>query len=254
MAMDEYKTDMEIKKHLPDFMIIGAARCGTSSLHKNLLLHPRIQGPLRTKVHGNNKEVHFFDKKFKKGLEHYASCFPEKESKHILNFESTPNYLYDPDVPYRVTLSMSPSLKLIVILRDPVARAWSHFWHWKGKHHWDRKILSDPKHLVVDKGVYHKQLRKWFECFYRENFMVIKSEDFYANPAKIIDEVFGFLGVRRLIRIKPPVYYDPKREHILDPAQAGYEKIPEKIRAKLERFYRPHNLILEKLLKRKFGW
>ena len=235
-------------------MIIGAARCGTSSLHKNLLLHPRIQGPLRTKIHGNNKEVHFFDKKFKKGIEYYASCFPEKESKHILNFESTPNYLYDETVPGKVLDTFLDPIKFIVMLRDPVARAWSHFWHWKGKHQWDRKILFDPKHLVVDKGVYHKQLRRWlttFPCPFE--IMIIKSEGFYANPAKITNEIFESLGLRK-IRIDNPVYYDPKREHITDPAKAGYEEIPEKIRRKLEQFYRPHNLILEKLLKRKFRW
>jgi len=244
---------MDIEKHLPDFLIIGAARCGTSSMHANLLLHPRIQGPLKTKIKGNNKEVHFFDKKFGRGVEWYASCFPFKESKEILNFESTPNYFYDEKVPGRISHSMTAPMKLIVMLRNPADRAWSHFWHWKDKCHWNHKIFFNPKHIVVDKGVYWKQLKRWLTFYHPNEIMIIKSEAFYAEPLKAIAEVFDFLGIRR-IRIDNPVYYDPKREHIRDPGKAKYPEIPERIRAKLEQFYRPHNLILEKLLDRKMGW
>lgn len=247
---------MDIKAHFPDFLIIGAARCGTSSLHKNLLLHPVVSGPLETKIKGNNKEVHFFDKKFKRGFEWYASCFPEKESKRVLNFESTPNYLYDKMTPHLIKTGikeMYDSLKFIVMLRNPVDRAWSHYWNWKDKHRWSTKILLDPDHIVVDKGVYHRQLKRWFECFPSYRFMIIKSEDFYSRTAKTINEVFDFLGARR-IKIDNPVYYDPKRAHIKDKSQAGYDKIPPKLQDILGKFYRPHNLELEKMLDRKFGW
>lgn len=240
---------------LPDFLIIGAARCGTSSLFVNLLKHPQICGPHlpNTKLL-NEKECHFFDKKInnpKYDIKWYKDCF-KSARQNLVFFEATPNYLYHPRVP-RAVKRYLPNAKFIVMLRNPVDRAWSHFYHWRRKEGWTEKILMQKNHLVVKKGVYWEQLERWFKHFKREQFFIIKSEDFYLHEKRVIDKCFEFLS------LKPPqyktgsvMYWDPKREYLIGPRT--YPGPSYKIVRWLTTFYRPHNEKLEAMLGRKFGW
>jgi len=236
--------------HLPDFLIIGAARCGTSSLHANLARHPRIKppNPLAFKQFASNyKEIHFFDKtvKFNKGSDFYRSFFVGPPQQFYY-FESTPNYLYQPKVPARVK-ALLPDAKFIVMLRNPVDRAWSHFSNWQKKCGWPESILYDPHSEILKKGIYHEQLARWFEHFDRKQFFIIRSEDFFANERHVIKKTLEFLGLQPALDTTV-VYYDPRKK------KKGNPPMSVKLRRDLKTFYRPHNNELERLLDRNFGW
>lgn len=236
--------------HLPDFLIIGASRSGTSSLFASLAKHPKLKPPVTNafrKAASNAKEVHFFDKehKFKRGPDFYRSFFigPPQE---FFYFEATPNYLFHEKTPRRVK-DLLPRAKFIVMLRNPVDRAWSHFSNWRAKCDWTESILYDENHEILQKGIYHVQLLRWFEYFKRDRFLIIRSEDFFANEHAVIKKALLFIGVEPAIRIDP-VYYDPVKTN------RGSPKMPVKLRRDLKTFYRPHNNKLEELLGRNFGW
>jgi len=236
--------------HLPDFVIIGAARCGTSSLWVNLAAHPRLKPAAKESFKqfaSNHKEVHFFDKmsKFNKGPSFYRSFFIGSPQMYY-HFESTPNYLYQPSVPERVK-NLLPDAKFIVMLRNPVDRAWSHFCNWRRKCKWDESILYDPNCEILKKGIYHEQLSRWFEYFDRSQFLIIRSEDYYANERLIIKRTLEFIGVEPVLKINP-IYYDPVKK------TKGNPQMSVKLRRDLKTFYRPHNNALENLLDRNFGW
>src|SRR5690348_836405 len=115
---------------LPDFLVIGAQRGGTTSLYQYLQVHPFIE-PATT------KEVHFFDRRFHKGLAWYRGHFPTALEKYraehlrggmFLTGEATPSYLFLPYIPKRV-VRVLPHARFIVLLRNPVERAYSHYRH-----------------------------------------------------------------------------------------------------------------------------
>lgn len=237
-------------KHFPDFLIIGAARCGTSSLWANLAEHPRLQPPAKKaflRGASNHKEVHFFDRehKWKKGVDFYRSFFVG-HPQQFYHFESTPNYLYMPKVPKRVK-AVLPNAKFIVMLRNPVDRAWSHFSNWRQKKGWKESMLYDPRCEILKKGIYHAQLARWFEYFDRSQFLIIRSEDYFANESSILKRAFEFIGVEPVISTNP-IYYDPVKK------TKGNPPMSVKLRRDLKTFYRPHNNELETLLGRSFGW
>ena len=240
---------------LPDFLIIGAARCGTSSLFSNLLKHPRLRGPnlplTRLRI---EKECHFFDKKInnrKFGLAWYKKRFQDP-CKDVVFFEATPNYLFIPKVPELIFRYM-PNAKFIVMLRNPVDRAWSHFFHWQRKARWNESVLKVENHEIVKKGIYWEQLKQWFRFFDRKQFLIIRSEDFYQDEKAVIFECFEFLDLsKHNFDRKKITYWDPVRDYLV--SKRSYRKPPANIVNWLQNFYAPHNRRLEKLLNRKFGW
>src|SRR5207248_7427804 len=115
---------------LPDFLIIGTQRGGTTSLYRYLKAHPCIGAT-------SNKDLHFFDRRFHKGLSWYRSHFPTKLEKAyaeqlrrltLVTGEASPSYLFHPHAPKRVA-QVLPHVKLIVLLRNPVSRAYSQYHH-----------------------------------------------------------------------------------------------------------------------------
>ena len=107
---------------LPDFLILGEMKCGSTTLWQLLSKHPRIFFP-------DEKELHFFNARPDRPLSasDYERCFASSDSDHLLG-EATPNYLFDEDASVRIHRTI-PEARLIAILRDPVMRAWSHYWH-----------------------------------------------------------------------------------------------------------------------------
>ena len=231
---------------LPKFIIIGAARCGTSSLFLNLLQHPRVRGP---NIGGNHKEVHFFDSHYGRGLEWYKNRFPAAED--TIYIEATPNYLYHSKVPARAKECL-PDTRFIILLRNPVDRAWSHYWHWKDKLKWDLSVLKNPKHVILKKGIYLDQIKRWYETFEmpmgkpwirKEKFVTFRSEDYFDEEKVYIKHLFNRMGLEP-IEIKPK-YWDPKRKITI---KKPYPDMPKDLRAYLENFYRPHNRRLSEYL------
>ena len=108
---------------LPDYLLIGAQKCGTTSLYNYLVSHPEVRRCLR-------KEVGYFDQHFDRGLAWYLAHFPMKSFVGFqqVTGEATPDYYYSPQAPQRAHLVM-PQAKLIILLRNPVDRAHSQYWH-----------------------------------------------------------------------------------------------------------------------------
>ncbi len=244
--------------NLPHFMIIGAARCGTSSLHENLKQHPKLcSGRLQNAARypGDpiwEKEMHFFDKnhKYKLGLRWYAQRFAHAKPGQLC-FESTPNYLFDESSPIRIARDL-PDCRFIMMLRNPVDRAWSHFWFWKDTRRLTTVDLRNPRLDVLRKGIYYFQVKRWFCQFPEQKFMIIRSEDFFDDPPGVTEAVFKWL------RIKPieirSVRYDPRRNMKQMNQEKSIPQPPEDVRKFLRKFYARYNKMLYDFLGVDFRW
>ena len=255
---------------LPDFLIIGAARSGTTSLYEYLSQHPSV-------IPGVGKEVYFFDKKFNKGINWYKSFFPTKLSKsrleskqkrNCLTGEATPRYLHYPHTPKRV-FDLIPNIKLIVLLRNPIDRAYSHYQMEVGSDNEElpfeeaieqeeKRITDDMKKMernenfysvyfyrksYLTRGIYVNQLKRWFEYFPREQFLILKSEDFYSKTPKVYQQVLDFLGLSTF-------ELNSFKAHRMK----KYSAISAETRKKLADYFRPYNEQLYQLLGRNFDW
>jgi hypothetical protein len=104
---------------LPDLLVVGGMRCGSTSLYRLLDAHPRV-------CMATPKELHFFDRHFDSGLDWYAQHFASAEAGQLCG-EATPGYMYNREVVRRMSAAV-PACKYVVILRHPVERAYSHYW------------------------------------------------------------------------------------------------------------------------------
>lgn len=190
---------------LPTFVIAGVQKCGTSTLAATLRRHPQI-------YMARPKELHFFDYGMKKGLDWYADQFPVKP-RHKAWGEATPRYLYDDTARERMATHLPETTKFLVILRDPVKRAYSHYWHarWQGPEtveSFEKALELEPErlessrvarmnHSYVDRGRYLRQLEDLASRVGRDRIMVHLLEDLTADWEGVLARSFGFLGVKR---------------------------------------------------------
>jgi Sulfotransferase domain len=268
---------------LPDFIIIGTQRGGTTSLYYYLTEHPGIARALM-------KEVHFFDDNFQEGLNWYRAQFPSSLQKyyaerirkeHFLTGESSPYYLFYPPAPKRIS-AVVPNARLIVLLRNPVDRAYSHHWlatlegketlsfedaiqreeeRMAGEH---EKIVADEHYAsfnhrhfsYLTRGIYVDQLKHWMDFYPREQFLILKSEDLYKDTANVFKQTLDFLGIPAARAIEGEKEFKQYRE----PNKKGYqneEKPPRmnpQTRETLAEYFKPHNARLYEFLGRDMGW
>ncbi len=186
---------------LPNFIIAGAMRCGTTSLNGYLREHPEV-------AVSTPKEVHFFDVHYDEGLEWYLRHFPDSDMATAIG-EATPDYLHHPDALHRIAQTI-PEVKLLILLRNPVDRAYSHYWHNRSR---DKEPLSfeaaleaEPDRIAAggedravysyaDRGRYREQLERAFASVPPEWVLVQTFEDLETDPASVYRKACGFLGI-----------------------------------------------------------
>jgi hypothetical protein len=248
---------------LPDFIIIGAQKGGTTYLYDELVKHPCIAPALV-------KEVGYFDMNMGKGVDWYKSFFTASPNSAdaFITGEASPDYLFHPSAPHRVA-QLLPRVKLIALLRNPIKRAHSHYHHEvrlgfetmsfrEALAVEEARTVGEKEKMVADKdyyshnymhfsyrarGVYVNQLRAWFAHFPREQLLVLRSEDFYKSTPEVIEQVCEFLEL-------------PATDILTraQPRTASYSALDENIRNELRVFFEPYNRELYRLLNRDFGW
>lgn len=270
LAFKVYRGVTSPLRLLPDFIIIGGKKCGTSSLYNYLVEHPDIVPAFR-------KEVHFFDNgASKRRALLYRAYFPTFLHKRrvrrgrgvdLITGEATPYYLFHPLAPARVR-EVVPHVKLIAMLRNPVDRAYSHYHHefrrgleelsfedaiehemerLKGEQerllHGGHYSASHRRYSYLSRGVYVDQLQNWRRFFPEEQLLVLKSEDLFADPSAILGQTLDFLGL-------PPL----EREGYSKDNKGSYLQMDPAIRRQLADYFEPHNERLYEYLGRDFGW
>lgn len=248
---------------LPDFIIIGTQRGGTTSLYNYLSAHPKI-APAR------QKEVHYFSVNYEKGLDWYESFFPRTRGlRRRITGEASPYYIFHPHSPARV-LEICPDVKLIALLREPVARAFSHYRHEVGLGEEplafeeavareDQRIAPDVERLALDpmaeahahrhfsyiaRGRYIEQLRNWTRYFPLERILVLRSEDLFSDPRKVFAETIRFLEL--------PTHELEGYQRFN--AAAEIDGLTPHLRQTLGAYFRPFNEQLYGFLDRDLGW
>ncbi len=174
---------------LPNFMVIGAEKSGTTWLKHVLREHPELFIP-------SEKELHYFDVEdnFNKGLVWYSSFF-EKSTKPF-NGEITPGYLtHAVKVAPRIKEAF-PAIKLIAILRNPIDRAWSNYQMnlADGKVTQSFESCIDTHHIIISKGNYKRQLLPYMEIFSSDQLLVLNYDDI-KDAGTLVNRIFKFLGV-----------------------------------------------------------
>ena len=255
---------------LPSFIIIGAQRCGTTSLYDYLSNHPQI---LPSPV----KELFYFDDYYKRPLNWYRSFFPtkkecekleEKLKLPVITGEASPSYFFNPYTPKRIKETL-PDVKLLLVLRNPVERAYSHYNHIKrlGREELsfeealkkeEERIKEDCEKLKVDenyaapkrrdysyvaRGFYAAQLKVWLQYFSREQILVVQSEEFYEKTEEVYGKIVSFLG------LKPYTLPEFAAKNSLK-----YSKMKKETREQLEKIFEPANEALYDLLGERFNW
>lgn len=186
-AVDLRRRVLVAHRPLPGCLIIGTIRGGTSSLFKYLDSHPGMAGSLR-------KEVRFFTKHWDRGEDWYRAHWPV--TRRRLAFEASPDYLSDPLAPGRAAQTV-PGAKLIVLMREPIARARSNYQLAVRYGLEDRPLLEalaeEPRYLGF--GFYGPLLENWLECYPPESFLLLWSEEFYRDTAGKLNAIAEFLSI-----------------------------------------------------------
>ncbi|MET0418895.1 MAG: sulfotransferase [Actinoplanes sp.] len=258
----------------PSFLICGGQRCGTTSLYRALSEHPVV---MKAVLH---KGVHYFDTSYDRGMSWYKAHFPmHRQAEKIAErygfaaqtFESSPYYMYHPQAVARIARDL-PQAKLIVLVRDPVERAYSQHHHEVARgfeserdfsaalaleaarvHRQEEKLAEDPTyysfahqhHAYRGRGEYARYLGVMAQHVGRERIHVVESERFFAEPAAVYDEVCEFLGL--------PTYLErPAFER--HNARARQSDMDPELRRELTDYYLPHDDALSRWLGRMPIW
>lgn len=263
------------ERPLPDFLVIGAQRSGTSSLYKYLEQHPCVLSSLR-------KETEYFSSRWSNGEPWYRAHFPSRRRRSleqrrrgfdVVTFEASPNYLFHPLAPARAS-ALVPAVKLVALLRNPVERALSHHQHEvragretlrfeEALELEDQRLAGEEDRMRADptyrslawerfsylaRGRYAEQLERWMALFPVERLLVLKSEDLYARPAACYGEILSFLGLPAWI---PSEF---RNHSYVGAPPSGSPSLSSPLRQRLAEHFAAPNRQLSSLLGRDFGW
>lgn len=259
---------------LPDVLVLGGQRCGTSSLYKYLGRHPNVVPSLR-------KEVDYFTFDYWRGETWYRAHFPlamrrtvsQRQDKPFVTFEATPNYLLDRRAAERAH-QLVPDAKLIVLLRDPAQRAVSQYYHNRRLEHEPLDLLdalraeeerlageyerlaADPKyrafplrrHSYVERGRYAEQIARWLEWYQRDQLLVVRFDSLIRQPADTLGRIQDFIGVPRW---HPPEF---RNHSYTGDGGSGYPEPSAQVQAFLQERFAEPNADLVAMLGEEYRW
>jgi tetratricopeptide (TPR) repeat protein len=244
------------KSQIPDFIIIGAAKCGTTSLFEYLQQHPQILLP-------HKKEIDFFNKYFDRGRDWYLAHFYSiAETNNFITGEASTRYFDWTEVDIKIK-QMLPQTKLIILLRNPVERTISDYYH-----HINRGVETRTLQEIVTStqlylkkaterelkytasefdyiltSIYYPKIQRWSEQFDRNQILVVPSESLFREPRSIMTKVFQFLNVD---------FYDSNKYNQYN--IGSYPKVADELKQNLQDIFQPYNRQLEEYLKSSFNW
>ncbi len=246
---------------LPDFFVLGVAKGGTTSLHHYLRQHPALFLPYE-------KELHFFDadaEQFSSGLDQYLRYFSDAGSRRA--GDATPSYFRNVDVAgdRMQQLYGDASPHFLLLLRDPVERAYSHYLHNVSE---GREPLSfkealeaeqadpDPKRQAwkayFTDGVYADTLAKWFALFPPERFLVLRSAELAHTPEASLRRIFQFLGVDPTVDVDTDVHLNRTGEQQSRALGRILSYLPSRLRSLTRRWTpEPVRLRVEQFIRRR---
>lgn len=255
---------------MPGFLIVGAQRCGTTSMYRTLSQHPAVLAVW-------HKGIHFFDTGYAHGMAWYRGHFPLQASAGRVRRrtgvtpvtgESSPYYMFHPLAADRIERDL-PGVRLIVLLRDPVERAYSAHAHELARgfetEQFERaleleeerlageadRLVADPgceshslqHHAYLARGRYIEQLERLESRFGRDRLHVVDSQDFFEDPADAYLQVLEFLRL------------PPRGEPRFDRHNARPRSpMPATLRTRLERHFEPYDERLARWWGRTPSW
>ena len=255
----------------PDFLVIGGQRCGTTSMYRTLSQHPAVLKAVR------HKGVHYFDTDYDKGMAWYRAHFPLQRTADQVErrlgvrpqtFESAPYYMFHPLAAERIERDL-PGVKVIVLLRDPVERAYSAHAHELARGYEDQdfetalaledsrldgeaeRLIADPQyrshshqhHGYLQRGRYVEHLERLEKVFGRDRIHVVDSQRFFTEPEPVYDDVLEFLGL-------PQTGYPTFEQHNARPRSP----MPAELRERLEAHFEPYDERLVSWLGHPVSW
>lgn len=248
---------------LPDFLIIGAQKAGTTSLYGYLAQFPDVR-------EATTKEVHFFDHNFDRGERWYRGHFPAgSRRRDWLTGEATPFYLLHPAAPSRVE-GVLHDVRLVALLRNPVTRSYSHFQHSRARgveplEDFEQALVRESERtdapwraLMTDgarqpavetfsyvrRSLYAPQLQRWLDVFPRDSLLLLTAEELFADPADVLRRTRTHLGLPPL---DAPVNFQIRNAR-------SYPELPFRVREQLGARFADDVAAVERLLGRPTGW
>lgn len=254
----------------PDFIMVGAQRCGTTSLFRALMSHPQVARPTAY------KGVNYFDLNYFRGWDWYLAHFPVARTLACKTrgsgppsvFEASGYYIYHPFAIERMARAL-PDVKIVVMLRDPVERAYSAYQHEYARgYEWEQfstaldleddrlvgeieRMRRDPAyesfphrhHSYLHRGHYAEQLERLFDHYAADQVHVVMSEEFFADPAAAFSSLVSFLGLEQ----SPTSRFDRYNAQPRSDMDAA-------TRARLTAYFAPHDQRLAEVLGRPLAW
>lgn len=254
---------------VPDFLIVGAQKAGTTALFAALARHPQVLGALR-------KEIHYFDlRTTTHSLGWYRGHFPpvgllsKIRGQRMIAGEASPSYLLFPDCAARIA-EACPLARILVVLRNPVDRAVSHYYHNRRvageavSTDMEQEIFAEhdrvgalldrltqasaaerakaARFAYLMRGHYAQQIEGYMHHFGRERVLVVTIDELIESMDGVSARICGFLGVDPI-----PLVFEKRNA-------SGQQSVDAKTRDRLRRYYVPHNAALEHLLDRDMQW
>lgn len=250
-------------ERLPDFIIAGVQKGGTTSLYDALMQHPDV-------FPGSWKEIHYFDWHYRMGIEWYKQQFAGAPSK-CLTGEATGNYLFHPHAAKRIGQDLKDT-KFIILLRNPIDIAYSQYTHAKANRKESESFFEAIERVrgqipieiermyqdehyysfifdiysYLERGLYVYQLKRWMQTIRdKTRTLILDSAEFFKSPAVSYEQILEFLGLKG----GQPIEFKhlKKRDERLPIVNDG-------IRQYLKVYYKPYNKALYELIGRDFDW